>query len=65
MNGWAVLPELCERVCGRALPLFLATIALRGCFDTTGLGSGRLGSDCWVVVVKVMTRLFTQTECLL
>ena len=56
-----MLPELCERVFGRALPLFLATGALRGRFNTTNLGSVRLDSDCWVVV-EVMTWLSIYTE---
>ena len=29
MNGCAELPVLCEMVCGRVLPLFLVTGALR------------------------------------
>ena len=40
-----------------------ATGALHGCFATTGLGSGCLGSDCWVVVAEVMTWLSIHTEC--
>ena len=47
MNEWAVLLELCERVCGRVLPLFLAAGDLFGRFGTTCLSS-------WVVVVVVV-----------
>ena len=63
-NGCAVLPVLCERVCGRALPLFLATGALRELLTTIGLGSGRRWSVCCVLPVgaDVMRRLSIRTE---
>ena len=56
------VPEFSERICGRALSLFLATCALRERFDTTGLGSGHMGADYWVVVTEVMMWLSTHTE---
>ena len=63
MNRCAELPVLCEMVCGRALPLFLVTGALRERVREAANGSGRLGSVCCVLGAEVMMWLSIHTEC--